>query len=147
MRISDWSSDVCSSDLHLLRAGAGGEIVDRSPVEAGPQFTMREAGPRGVIGDQLVVPLDRIGREIGEPDQRRAARPAPFEYAVRVGGLHLPPRLAVGARAHLITGPAAGIGRSARIGDAHRRGIRSAEHTSELQSLMRTSYAVFCLKK
>src|SRR3546814_14521383 len=83
-----------------------GEIVDRSPVEAGPQFTMREAGPRGVIGDQLVVPLDRIGREIGEPDQRRAARPAPFEYAVRVGGLHLPPRLAVGARAHLIPGPA-----------------------------------------
>src|SRR3546814_5138151 len=49
-----------------------GEIVDRSPVEAGPQFTMREAGPRGVIGDQLVVPLDRIGREIGEPEIGRA---------------------------------------------------------------------------
>src|SRR3546814_1868544 len=30
---------------------------------------------------------------------------------------------------------------------AHHRGIRSEEHTSELQSLMRTSYAVFCLKK
>src|SRR3546814_7926534 len=29
----------------------------------------------------------------------------------------------------------------------HRRGLRSEEHTSELQSLMRISYAVFCLKK
>src|SRR3546814_7427772 len=33
------------------------------------------------------------------------------------------------------------------IGDAHRFGVRSEEHTSELQSLMRISYAVFCLKK
>src|SRR3546814_6259592 len=35
-----------------------------------------------------------------------------------------------------------------RAGEHHRdRGLRSEEHTSELQSLMRTSYAVFCLKK
>src|SRR3546814_10265293 len=34
-----------------------------------------------------------------------------------------------------------------RAVDLHRRGGRSEEHTSELQSLMRTSYAVFCLKK
>src|SRR3546814_9037154 len=32
-------------------------------------------------------------------------------------------------------------------GDAGRQGLRSEEHTSELQSLMRISYAVFCLKK
>src|SRR3546814_3709643 len=32
-------------------------------------------------------------------------------------------------------------------GQRHRRGSRSEEHTSELQSLMRISYAVFCLKK
>src|SRR3546814_4863787 len=30
---------------------------------------------------------------------------------------------------------------------AHQRAVRSEEHTSEIQSLMRTSYAVFCLKK
>src|SRR3546814_9082304 len=36
-----------------------------------------------------------------------------------------------------------GIGR----GDANEEVLRSEEHTSELQSLMRTSYAVFCLKK
>src|SRR3546814_1768359 len=33
------------------------------------------------------------------------------------------------------------------LGGAHTRGARSEEHTSELQSLMRISYAVFCLKK
>src|SRR3546814_4792288 len=35
----------------------------------------------------------------------------------------------------------------ALVGDIHRDGHRSEEHTSELQSLMRISYAVFCLKK
>src|SRR3546814_4365750 len=48
------------------------------------------------------------------------------------------------------------IGRGRRLEDyvraglrraVHRRGRRSEEHTSELQSLMRISYAVFCLKK
>src|SRR3546814_6394713 len=34
-----------------------------------------------------------------------------------------------------------------RLPVIHQRGIKSEEHTSELQSLMRTSYAVFCLKK
>src|SRR3546814_9672548 len=38
--------------------------------------------------------------------------------------------------------PEAGVG-----GESDRRGPRSEEHTSELQSLMRISYAVFCLKK
>src|SRR3546814_4023224 len=49
-----------------------------------------------------------------------------------------------------------GIGERGTVGIAHRRGVghgdadrvlRSEEHTSELQSLMRSSYAVFCLKK
>src|SRR3546814_1321131 len=38
-------------------------------------------------------------------------------------------------------------GRDARVGGRPRRRPRSEEHTSELQSLMRISYAVFCLKK
>src|SRR3546814_3610123 len=36
---------------------------------------------------------------------------------------------------------------SMRLGDTDLRALRSEEHTSELQSLMRISYAVFCLKK
>src|SRR3546814_3747359 len=41
----------------------------------------------------------------------------------------------------------AGVSIEALADDIARRGIRSEEHTSELQSLMRSSYAVFCLTK
>src|SRR3546814_11189611 len=45
-------------------------------------------------------------------------------------------------------GDGAGRGQPAgRMGSSGRPGVRSEEHTSELQSLMRISYAVFCLKK
>src|SRR3546814_2177858 len=63
------------------------------------------------------------GRVGGIPILRATGAPARFRFRRR-GGSHLPP----GAR------PAAGC-------------ARSEEHTSELQSLMRISYAVFCLKK
>src|SRR3546814_2558960 len=48
-----------------------------------------------------------------------------------------------GTRGILVLGVARCLGDRA----AHRRHVRSEEHTSELQSLMRISYAVFCLKK
>src|SRR3546814_1105986 len=107
MRISDWSSDVCSSDL----------CFSRSPPTAAA----------------------RCGRwHRAEPCRTcryRKAHPAPL------GGL---PRTRLPA-------PAC---RGSVPGFAHRRNSRSSvkkerseEHTSELQSLMRISYAVFCLKK
>src|SRR3546814_6562565 len=99
MRISDWSSDVCSSDLHR-----------------GPALpVLHQGGP------------DRVG----------AAGRA-------VGGREHGPGGAGGVR---------GFRRSlAPVHAGHRAGARllherSEEHTSELQSLMRISYAVFCLKK
>src|SRR3546814_3886231 len=92
MRISDWSSDVCSSDL--CRA-AGDHPAQLHPRRPGRRHRLQ---PRGIRAD-------------------RTERPAP------VAG----PR-----------GADRGIG--ARL-------ERSEEHTSELQSLMRISYAVFCLKK
>src|SRR3546814_9107666 len=91
MRISDWSSDVCSSDLPGLRAKDHGSRPDRGR-----------------------------GRRV-----RGAAAPEPAGAARRPG---CRPQLLALQR------PAQGEG-------------RSEEHTSELQSLMRTSYAVFCLKK
>src|SRR3546814_5147435 len=90
MRISDWSSDVCSSDL-----GARPQRRDPQPAH------------------------HRLAAWLDHPDfRRRRSRPPGG------GGDPLPP-------------------------GGHRPALadRSEEHTSELQSLMRISYAVFCLKK
>src|SRR3546814_6362280 len=92
MRISDWSSDVCSSDL-CRRVAA--DI------------------PATVVGVKVA------GWFAGE-----------FKQCVVGNGL------------------AGGSGQHGRSRDVLRDGAgRSEEHTSELQSLMRISYAVFCLKK
>src|SRR3546814_2178120 len=98
MRISDWSSDVCSSDLHALIGFV--EIC----VETESEIVRTEAARSGEIA--------------GIP----AGRPL-------IGALA---RAARNARPPAVRGSA---------------GLRSEEHTSELQSLMRISYAVFCLKK
>src|SRR3546814_9913412 len=107
MRISDWSSDVCSSDLQIERAAVGED--QPSPDHQRPRLAMRDARiivadqPRA-LRDQTVAARDRIEHVLG----------------------HL--------RHHL-------------AGQVGRQPGRSEEHTSELQSLMRISYAVFCLKK
>src|SRR3546814_3141010 len=132
MRISDWSSDVCSSDLlrfagelHLGRlapialdrtAQAGRNIVQpaRDPLPHVSQpfrpalDILAQAGP---LDDAGVVLTYRRHRLIGPPFPR--------------GHLLGPPLHRRRTRPHM----------------------RSEEHTSELQSLMRISYAVFCLKK
>src|SRR3546814_3975907 len=91
MRISDWSSDVCSSDLDRVRIG-----VLRQPARAAAIDIAATVGAEG-------LDLHDLG---------------PEKFPRR--GLHR------------ILRPS---------------GKRSEEHTSELQSLMRISYAVFCLKK
>src|SRR3546814_5712805 len=115
MRISDWSSDVCSSDLNRLFAG-----VD----EVGVRFALVREGPdpeHAIF--RLQDNLD-IGRhEIG--DERRDSYPEIDIKAVF--------QFECGAGRHLFACP------------GHQACSRSEEHTSELQSLMRISYAVFCL--
>src|SRR3546814_9374381 len=98
MRISDWSSDVCSSDL---LATPGFAEVD---VEIGHRYAF---GVQEAFEQQPELQGIEIGDRERPGDHRARARAAP--------------------RPH--------------------RNIRSEEHTSELQSLMRTSYAVFCLQK
>src|SRR3546814_5031639 len=112
MRISDWSSDVCSSDLRVLRADAR---------------VVQARGHRMRFGDLPVVIAQHVGAVAVQH-----AHPAGCERR----------RMA-----------AAGEPEARRLGadDAHagvvEEGVeRSEEHTSELQSLMRISYAVFCLK-
>src|SRR3546814_6228697 len=94
MRISDWSSDVCSSDL--VREGH----ADTRRAERRPDH----------------VPIDEAPRRL--------------------------PRLLPRARRR-----GDGTGGQRRKDQSPQGVDRSEEHTSELQSLMRTSYAVFCLKK
>src|SRR3546814_9638353 len=108
MRISDWSSDVCSSDLV--------ELVARA--DARGLFQSRAAARRGAGHRRGRAKPVRQKTRPNEPHRRRALRgaaPQPRRQCRRAR----PPRLP----------------------------YRSEEHTSELQSLMRISYAVFCLKK
>src|SRR3546814_4099575 len=102
MRISDWSSDVCSSDL-----------------------------------------IDRLDRLFQHFDQGRhlVARRAEYRRSLLCGqrrplSLRQPQRCGDDHEHHVLAGE------PRRVQDR-----RSEEHTSELQSLMRISYAVFCLKK
>src|SRR3546814_6649862 len=128
MRISDWSSDVCSSDLSAFPPPSG---LGATPVRG-----TREAWPR----------------------------PAPQRRGNHATALALKPRAMMqGAHMKLSSRslPASGRipGRCAfavqapfghvRLGHNRNPQLtwRSEEHTSELQSLMRISYAVFCWKK
>src|SRR3546814_1520522 len=116
MRISDWSSDVCSSDLPHRRVG--GERRGRE-IRVGANAPLRPGEHR----------LDAI--EIGEEVRARAE-----ESAARV--------LEVLRRGEQFV--FVGLARL-EIGEGRGEFRRSEEHTSELQSLMRLSYAVFCLKQ
>src|SRR3546814_3615690 len=109
MRISDWSSDVCSSDLLAAAAGA---VPRRTAQEhpAGFGGAGADAGVHPGAGGDPAQPLRDFRRTVGRADPVHHA-----QHAAAVAG----------------------------AADA----VRSEEHTSELQSLMRISYAVFCLKK
>src|SRR3546814_4036791 len=102
MRISDWSSDVCSSDLGGVLDSARAEPATGRP--ARPRFCRKAVrGTRHGRGHECA-----LGHGEGWKPQ------AP---------------------------------RACHVVDARGRAGRSEEHTSELQSLMRISYAVFGLKK
>src|SRR3546814_4239447 len=129
MRISDWSSDVCSSDRHAFVDGAAGLDEDLAALFQVPQGVGNRLA--GAVGDQdAVAPaLDRA--LVGAVAVEQAVHDA--------GAAGVCEELAV------IADEAA---RRRQEGDAGLAAAgRSEEHTSEFQSLMRISYAVFCLKK
>src|SRR3546814_1027149 len=132
MRISDWSSDVCSSDLLEAVLGQG----DRRVVDA-------DASPErvdAVAQDDLFA---RIGVRPGRYEQRGQQRETlRLLLLARIAARQRPGR--VGARLQLSQFLAHGAERGLAVAG---HDARSEEHTSELQSLMRISYAVFCLKK
>src|SRR3546814_1907568 len=115
MRISDWSSDVCSSDLDRLAQmlAANGYVRTDTVAETG-EFAVR-GGLLDLFpaGEEHALRLDFFGDEI---ESVRTFDPTDQRTTGRIEGFTLLP-------------------------------VRSEEHTSELPSLMRISYAVFCLKK
>src|SRR3546814_5918199 len=108
MRISDWSSDVCSSDLEDLDA-----LELRAPNDGVLMLAANWSGVKPATGASLYA-----GREFGS---------LPDAGAMAVE-LSLPPLESQGVR----------------VGQAV---DRSEEPPSELQSLIRISYAVFCMQK
>src|SRR3546814_8907612 len=123
MRISDWSSDVCSSDLldAFERIGArisvacNSAIAERYPelvadiVAKGHEIIAHSTDMNGTIASTLPV------------EEERALIATSLDTLERVTGARLRGWLSIARR--------------------------SEEHTSELQSLMRISFAGFCLKK
>src|SRR3546814_4762650 len=143
MRISDWSSDVCSSDLvlqrlhHLLALLLLDVAVDGGGGQAAcgqlfGQLLGAELGPREHQHPVVGLGLENAGQRVELVDP--ADHPVALADVARGGGRRLDRDLhrvlQVGLRDALDL----------------RRHRRSEEHTSELQSLMRISYAVFCLK-
>src|SRR3546814_3115774 len=119
MRISDWSSDVCSSDLPAQLGGGGTE--HRHPV--------------------FLEQPDALGRIEAAVEEHHGGALAP--RAEQDAGSGLAPTGVGGAPGHVVGPEALPVPRRNLPGPQG----RSEEHTSELQSLMRISYAVFCLKK
>src|SRR3546814_10629785 len=141
MRISDWSSDVCSSDLlSRARYEDTGQTISR-PLQG---ERLRGAEPArwvvrkgGLEPPRLAAPAPKAGASTSSATfaiSARQRRSAHLTRRVRERRKKLV-RAPVGRRA-LSAGSRFSLGRTSR----------SEEHTFELQSLMRISYAVFCLK-
>src|SRR3546814_3688083 len=115
MRISDWSSDVCSSDL----------------ANSSRWSTITSSGATAMPPSRPEPPIERPSKALREEARVGASllRRHGWPLALLFAGLLLP------------------LWGFAELADEVREAERSEEHTSELQSLMRISYAVFCLKK
>src|SRR3546814_6138637 len=112
MRISDWSSDVCSSDLGIQLQRHRSWCVSTDP-----EFAAKAAD---VIGLYLNPPQNALVLSVDEKPSIQALERARGYVQTSSG------KIVQGMKSTY---------------------KRSEEHTSELQSLMRISYAVFCLKK
>src|SRR3546814_5929619 len=121
MRISDWSSDVCSSDLNGHGCGVGAELLPAQVDQIEDTQPFDDAEGEFGCGQQGAQP-HRNNQELCQQAQQQACC-----------GPVAAPEAIFQARGH---------GRNGA-----RPGCRSEEHTSELQSLMRISSAVFCFIK
>src|SRR3546814_7193384 len=146
MRISDWSSDVCSSDLSIVKVRPMGAGITRSSppcahlcVDGG----IRPAGPpirspRPMRRDEIDQDLRNLAFDFFYWFSR-------FEFALKER--RFLKTEAIGARAKPDWDKFVQKHRDAyALSPAAQALLRSEEPTSELQSLMRNSYAVFCFQ-
>src|SRR3546814_2403321 len=125
MRISDWSSDVCSSDLYDTLAARGYRTQYLEVCRLLPRIAEK----------RLFLMVRRLSDDVPQ------------------GRLHTLFSYLAPYVAGFIGDFSLGFHRAEKLGGVRMVAIavdgheRSEEHTSELQSLMRISYAVFCLKK
>src|SRR3546814_3435786 len=124
MRISDWSSDVCSSDL-FQEALAAFEAAN----------------------DDVAITLDLTIHLADEAAWALRRGKADIAYFYALGETDEPlSRYGWSEQINLYAGADHPLARRDSVATGE-LAARSEEHTSELQSLMRNSYAVFCLKK
>src|SRR3546814_3325677 len=122
MRISDWSPDVCSSDLPPEKAAAPGASGARRFSRLFIHFGLGRALGLGLLAGLLVV-------QAWDPPPLRTLRLKTFDLYQTLKPRQAQPQPII-------------------VVDIDDETLaRSEEHTSELQSLMRISYAVFCLQK
>src|SRR3546814_9045913 len=121
MRISDWSSDVCSSDLKTVLEEM--PVIRQAIVGRGDNVKHQVAFERKLLAirKQTQNPLAEIARKQNLPELSQFYMPSFSSRTVVYKGLLL----------------------AGQVGSFY-ADLRSEEHTSELQSLMRISYAVFC---
>src|SRR3546814_10904416 len=122
MRISDWSSDVCSSDLpsstNVSKRAAASPLNRQARA---PSITVFDAESGRWFSSSFPMTKARVSAATGRDGLKEIFMCGPLYWeSVTSENTH---------RKHLM------------------QRQRSEEHTSELQSLMRISYAVFCLKK
>src|SRR3546814_5926972 len=158
MRISDWSSDVCSSDLLDIVVHVAGSLRDRM------MFNMTEEEWDAVIAVHLkgafntfqaaskLMRPQKWGRLIAMSSDSAYGSPGQPNYAAaKAGILGLVWSTAVAMGKYGVTTNADMPNGATRMLDATAAGqeplARSEEHTSELQSLIRFTYVLYCLKK
>src|SRR3546814_3989556 len=130
MRISDWSSDVCSSDLADAKVKGSGNFVEDIAAEL----------PLQAIAELMGVPQEDRGKLFEWSNQMLSYDDPEIEGDEEAASIEI-------------------LTYAAALADERRKNPkddivtklltadRSEEHTSELQSLMRITYAVYCLKQ
>src|SRR3546814_8591996 len=133
MRISDWSSDVCSSDL----AEAVKQMLIDLDLEGEREILLKDlAETKSELKPKKIIKRLKVVESFIDSGNRP-------EWMILDVVPVIPPEL------RPLVPLDGGRFATSDLNDLYRRVInrRSEEHTSELQSLMRISYAVFCLKK